>query len=194
MKLTAVAAMVVLALTGFSTGRGHSRGHSSSGGGGGCSSSSQRHDSSSNSSTSGGSSGYSGSSGSTYGDDDDLYGSGTGGSSTTRRPTYRSTPSSTASGSGTATENGTVRLVRCAKVERPYATVEVINPNRKTVTYAVSTTFYDDQNNWLDDATTRIKVPGKGKAMVKVKVDTGDGLISRLGRCEVDPEAREATR
>ncbi|MGW6357133.1 hypothetical protein ACWFR5_18685 [Streptomyces sp. NPDC055092] len=81
LKLTALAAVVVLALTGFSTGRGHggsgkskSRGSSSSSsGGGGCSSSKQNH---------GG--GYNGSHHSDYDDDDyddDSYGS-SGGSDT----------------------------------------------------------------------------------------------------------------
>ncbi|MFF2505089.1 hypothetical protein ACFVTY_17155 [Streptomyces sp. NPDC058067] len=87
LKLTALATVVVLALTGFSTGRGHggsgkSRGGSgsswsggshSSSGGGGCSSSKQNH---------GG--GYTGSHHSDYGDDsydDDSYGS-SGGSDT----------------------------------------------------------------------------------------------------------------
>ncbi|WP_019075504.1 hypothetical protein [Streptomyces hokutonensis] len=49
LKLTAVLALTVLTLTGFSTGRHHSGSrHRSGGGGGGCSSSSQDHDTSTN--------------------------------------------------------------------------------------------------------------------------------------------------
>ncbi|MFG2520582.1 hypothetical protein [Streptomyces sp. NPDC048527] len=103
LKLTALAAVVVLALTGFSTGHGHggsgksrSRGSSSSSSGGGCSSSKQNHGSSYN--------------GSHYNDnddddyyDDDSYGS-SGGSDTT--------PTDTATGS--ATGDADVVIVDCA--------------------------------------------------------------------------------
>ena len=81
LKLTAVSTLVVLALTGFSTGRGHGGGSGShdGGGGGGCSSSSQNHDSSSG-----------GSHRDHYDDDDyddDDYGSGSsGGSEATASP------------------------------------------------------------------------------------------------------------
>ena len=59
LKLTAVSALVVLTLTGFSTGRSSG---GSGDGGGGCSSSSQNHDSSSS-----------------HRDDDDDYDAGSGG-------------------------------------------------------------------------------------------------------------------
>ncbi|MEV0177384.1 hypothetical protein AB0I00_40590 [Streptomyces sp. NPDC050803] len=49
LKFTAVTALVVLALTGFSSGRGHGGSSGDSDSGGGCSSSSQNHDSSSGS-------------------------------------------------------------------------------------------------------------------------------------------------
>ena len=104
LKLTALAAVVVLALTGFSTGHGSgsgsgkskSRGSSSSShSGGGCSSSKQNH---------GG--GYTGSH--HYDDDDydydDSYGSSSGGSDTT--------PTDTATGS--ATGDADVVIVDCA--------------------------------------------------------------------------------
>ncbi|MGW0814241.1 hypothetical protein ACWD00_13485 [Streptomyces viridiviolaceus] len=103
-RYTAVAALVVLTPTGFSTGRGHGSGDGE--GGGGCSSSSQDHDSSS--STGGGS----------YGDhdyDDDDHGSGGGDGG-------NSTPS---------LQDATVELVSCATQEKPYAIVEVTNPNTR---------------------------------------------------------------
>ncbi|MFJ8821462.1 hypothetical protein ACIREE_06725 [Streptomyces sp. NPDC102467] len=197
LKLTAVAAMVVLALTGFSTGRGHghSRGHSSGSGGGGCSSSSQSHDSSSNSSTSGGSSsssGSSGSSGSTYDDDDDLYGSdssgSSGGSSYTRRPGYPSTPTSSASGNGRSTQDGTARLIKCADAKTPYATVEVRNPNSKSVRFDVHVTFVDAYGSTVSALFHEVKVPGKGKVTTKVPVG-GDDPDAVVDHCEVNPDA-----
>ncbi|MFI7383346.1 hypothetical protein [Streptomyces sp. NPDC049813] len=195
LKLTAVAAMVVLALTGFSTGRGHSRGHSGSGGGG-CSSSSQNHGGSSNSSTSGGgygssgSSGSSGSTGSTYDDDDDdRYGSGTtGGSSYNRRRGYRSTPTSSASGRGRTAQDGVARLVACADVSRPYATVEVRNPNAERLRFAAHITFTDASGATVKDVYHEVKAGAKEKVTVKVPVGSAD-RAARVAHCAVDRDA-----
>ncbi|WP_428957639.1 hypothetical protein [Streptomyces sp. cg35] len=190
-KLTALAGIVVLALTGFSTGRGHghSRGHSS--GGGGCSSSSQSHDSSSHSSTSGGTSG------STYDDDDDVYGSGSsgsssGGSSYTRRPHYRSTPTSSATGSGRTLQDGTARLITCADAKTPYATVEIRNPNSRSVRFDVHVSFLDASGGTVNALFHEVKVVAKGKVTTKVPVG-GDALAARVDHCDVDPEALPQT-
>ncbi|MFJ4711421.1 hypothetical protein [Streptomyces sp. NPDC088785] len=183
-KLTAVAALVVLALTGFS--RGHGRHHSSGGGGGGCSSSSQDHDSSSHS-TSGGStydsSTYDGSTygGSTPDDDDDPV------AVPTVRHRNRSTPSATAG--GTALQEGTARLLGCADATRPWSTVEVTNPNGRAVTYTVSTTYFDDADRRIQEKTARVRVPARGKAVAKVPVDTRAEVLDRVDHCEADPEA-----
>ncbi|MFF1448538.1 hypothetical protein ACFVYF_10345 [Streptomyces sp. NPDC058274] len=193
LKFTAVLAMVVLALTGFSSGRGHGSRHSS-GGGGGCSSSSQNHDSSSSSTSSGGSySSGSTTSGSTddYDDpyDDSTSSSSTGstgstgssGSSYNRRPTHRSTSSS-----GTSTlEDGTAKLISCATKKKPYATVEVTNPNSRKATFATSVTFKDEADIWITDEYAEVTVPAKGKATVRVEVG-GSGLIDSVDHCEVD--------
>ncbi|EFL32899.1 predicted protein [Streptomyces viridochromogenes DSM 40736] len=197
LKFTAVLVLVVLALTGFSTGRGRggSHGHSSSGGhGGGCSSSSQDHDSSS-SSTSGGGYGSGGSSGGSYGsdDDDDYYASSggstsSGGGSYTRRPNYGSTPtSSSGSGSGKALRDGTAKLVSCASAARPYATVEVSNPNGRKATFSVSVTFEDAQGITVVDRYGDVTVPAQGRATVDVEV--GPGLVDSVDHCEVDGQA-----
>jgi hypothetical protein len=184
-----VLVLVVLALTGFSTGRGRggSHGHGGSGGGG-CSSSSQDHDSS-RSSTSGG--GYSG--GSYDSDDDDHYGnsggSGGGGSSYTRRPDYGSTPtSSSGSGSRKALQDGTAKLVSCATPARPYATVEVSNPNGREAAFSVSVTFEDAQGITVIDRYGDVTVPAKGTATVDVQVG-GTGLVDSVDHCVVDRQA-----
>ncbi|MET7483347.1 hypothetical protein [Streptomyces sp. NPDC005538] len=174
LKFTAVLAMVVLTLTGFSTGRHHStsRHRSSGGGGGGCSSSSQDHDTST---SSGGSS-----SGGTSGDS-------SGSSSYTRRPNYRSTPTSTATGSGGGTLlDGTAKLVSCATATRQYATVEVSNPNSRKATFSVDVTFKDAQDNEVDFNYKDVKVPANGKATVRVPVL---GTSTPVDHCEVDPRA-----
>ncbi|MFC9680163.1 hypothetical protein [Streptomyces sp. NPDC056948] len=187
LRFTAVLVLAVLALTGFSTGRGRggSHGHGG-GGGGGCSSSSQDHDSS-RSSTSGG--GYGGGS---YDSDDDSYGSSGssgGGSSYTRRPDYGSTPtSSSGSGSRKALEDGTARLVSCATPARPYATVEVSNPNGRKADFSVSVTFEDAQGITVIDRYGDVTVPAKGKATVDVQVG-GTGLVDSVDHCEVDRQA-----
>ncbi len=191
LKFTAVLVLVVLALTGFSTGRGRGGGHGHGGGsgGGGCSSSSQDHDSS-RSSTSGG--GYGGGS---YDSDDDSYGSSGsggsgGGSSYTRRPNYGSTPtSSNGSGSRKALQDGTAKLVSCATPARPYATVEVSNPNGREADFSVSVTFEDAQGITVIDRYGDVTVPAKGKATVDVQVGGGTGLVDSVDHCEVDRQA-----
>ncbi|MFD5075639.1 hypothetical protein [Streptomyces sp. NPDC058371] len=188
LKFTAVLAMVVLALTGFSTGRhGSSKSrHSSGGGGGGCSSSSQNHDSSS---TSSGGSYSSGSTTSGSSDDyDDSYGDSTStsssGSSYNRRPNHRSTPSSSSTGKSTL-EDGTAKLISCATKKKPYATVEVTNPNSRKATFWTSVTFKDDADIWITDEYAEVSVPAKGKATVRVNVG-GSGLVDSVDHCEVD--------
>ncbi|MGI5426584.1 hypothetical protein [Streptomyces sp. CA-179760] len=188
LKFTAVLVLVVLALTGFSTGRGRggSHGHGGSSGGGGCSSSSQNHDSS-RSSTSGG--GSYGSSGGSYDSDDDSYGSSGGGSSYTRRPDYGSTPtSSSGSGSRKALRDGTAKLVSCATPARPYATVEVGNPNGREADFSVSVTFEDAQGITVVDRYGDVTVPANGKATVDVRVGAA-GLVDSVDHCEVDRQA-----
>jgi hypothetical protein len=168
LKLTAVLALTVLTLTGFSTGRHHSSSrHRSSGGGGGCSSSSQDHDTSTSS------------------------GGSTGGSYT-HRPNYRSTPTSTAtSGSGSSSlQDGTARLVSCATATKQYATVEVSNPNSRKATFSVDVTFKDAQDNEVDFNYADVKVPANGKATVRVRVL---GTSTPVDHCEVDPRATAGT-
>ncbi|MFD4482201.1 hypothetical protein ACFWPU_39655 [Streptomyces sp. NPDC058471] len=191
-KITAVLTLSALALTGFTTGRGHGGGsrHSS---GGGCSSSSQNHDSSSSSSS--GSSGASGSSGSTtsgsgYDDDDGAYGSSgdssTSGGSYNRRPTHRSTPSS--SPGGEQLESAQAELVRCATKTAPYATVKVTNGNRKAARFWVSVTFEDANGITVIEESEKVKVPGKGKATTRIEI-SGEGLADSVAHCDVDPQA-----
>ncbi|WP_330458407.1 hypothetical protein OIB37_16775 [Streptomyces sp. NBC_00820] len=199
LRFTAVLALVVLALTGFSRG-GHSR--HGGGGGGGCSSSHQDHDGSSSSYSSSGGGGYSG--GSSYGDsDDDSYdgsddgsdgtyassGSGSGGGGyRTHRPTYRSTPTASSSGGRGALQDGTAKLISCAAEQRPYATVEVTNPNDREADFRAQVTFYDAAGiELLTDSSPTVSVPAKGKARVRVAV--GAHVLTSVDHCEAEPEA-----
>ncbi|MFH9014810.1 hypothetical protein ACH4C6_25955 [Streptomyces sp. NPDC017943] len=182
-----MSALVVLALTGFSSGRGRGGGHGGDGGGGGCSSSSQDHDSS-RSSSSGGAYGSGGSYGSDdpY-DDDDDYGS-TGGGSYNRRPNYGSTPtSSPGSGRGKDLEDGTARLVSCATPSAPYATVEVSNPNARKATFTVWVTFTDDSGDTVVTGSADVAVRGDDEATVRVEVDAD--LVDSVADCRADREA-----
>jgi hypothetical protein len=183
-----VLVLVVLALTGFSSGRGRGGGHGHGGGGGGCSSSSQDHDSSRSSTSSGGSYGSSGSSGGSYGSDDDDHGSSSGGSSYTRRPNYRSTPTSS-SGSGKALKDGTAKLVSCATPAAPYATVEVRNPNGRKAGFSVSVTFEDAQGITVVSRYGDVTVPANGTATVDVRVGGGSSLVDSVDHCDVDRQA-----
>jgi hypothetical protein len=193
--------MVVLALTGFSSGRGHKIRSHDSGGGGGCSSSRQDHDSSS-SSTSGGSSYGSGSSGSDpYGSSSgssgspgsDAYGSGTstsgsGGGTYRSRPTHRSTPTASSSATAQAPKDGTAVLVHCASEEDPYTTVEVRNPNGREVLFTVKVAYKDETGFTMADSSSQVSVPSKGKATVRMAA-AGTGVVDRIDHCQVDPRA-----
>ncbi|QNP75918.1 hypothetical protein IAG44_23420 [Streptomyces roseirectus] len=167
-RLTAVSTLVVLALTGFSSGRGHGSGSHSGGGGGGCSSSRQDHDSSS--STSGGSSG-----GSHYRDydDDDSTGSTGGGSSS--------------SGSSTRTsvvQDARVSLVECATRKKPYATVKITNPNSTLDRFEITVRFLDASGAVVAAPLTNELVSGRKTEDVRILV--GDAaLAAKVARCEV---------
>ncbi|MGW7609749.1 hypothetical protein ACWGKW_21225 [Streptomyces sp. NPDC054766] len=206
LRFTVVSVMVVLALTGFSSGRGHrSRSHDS-GGGGGCSSSRQDHDSSSSSTTSGGGGSYgSGSSSSDpYGSDpygsssrspgSDAYGSGTstsgsGGGTYRSRPTHRSTPTATSSATARALKDGTAVLVHCASEEDPYTTVEVRNPNGREALFTVKVGYKDRTGFTMADSGSQVSVPANGKATVRMAA-ASTGAVDRLDHCEVDPKAK----
>ncbi|UUU22945.1 hypothetical protein [Streptomyces sp. DSM 40750] len=182
LKFASMAVIVVLALTGFSTGRGSSGGSSSSGGtsssggssdgGGGCSSSSQDHDTSS-SSSGGSSSGKS----YDYDDNDDDYDDSYGDSST----------EDTGSGEEQL-ESATVRLVKCATVKEPYATVEVTNPNASDAAFWVDVSFKDKNGATIKDETWKIDVPGDDKVTVDIEM-ARKSMASSVDHCVAEPEA-----
>ncbi|GAB2976414.1 hypothetical protein GCM10023080_046320 [Streptomyces pseudoechinosporeus] len=192
LKFTAALSLVVLALTGFSTGRHGHGGGSGGSGGGGCSSSSQDHGSSS-STTSGGSygSGSDDDSDDSYDDsyDDSGSTSTSGGGSSTRRPGYRSTPTPSSTGTSSAElEDGTAKLVSCATATTPYATVEVTNPNKREAEFQVWVTFYDAEGTLLlSNNSPVVTVPAKGKATTQVTL--GKRFLASVDHCEADPEA-----
>jgi hypothetical protein len=166
LRYTAISALVVLSLTGFSTGR-HGHGHGGDGGGG-CSSSGQDHDSSS---SSGGSSG--GTSGSRYHDyDDDTYGDDTG--------------SGDSGGTGEA-QAADLNLITCVMEDQPWSTVEVSNPNAVEYTFSVTVLFKDADGTTIDEGTEEVTVPADGVGAVRVPYD-GSGTPDH---CELGPGAGE---
>ncbi|MFE2532134.1 hypothetical protein [Streptomyces sp. NPDC059371] len=178
LRFTAVSALVVLALTGFSSGRHGSRSHHS---GGGCSSSSQDHDSSSTSG-SGGSSGSGDGSGTSTDD--------SGGATYRSRPTDRSTttapsPSRTAQ----PLKDGTAVLVHCASTDDPYATVEIRNPNGRDGIFALKISFKDRNGVTIIESGDQVSVPAKDKTTYRVPVAGAGGGVDQIDHCEVDPRA-----
>ncbi|WP_327740934.1 hypothetical protein OHA87_26025 [Streptomyces sp. NBC_00493] len=164
LKLTAVATMVVVALTGFTTGRshGHSKSRSSSSGGG-CSSSSQSHDSTSSHVSKG------------------------GGSSYTRHTRHRSTTPS--SSSTRNLQDATVKLLKCADAQQAYALVTVTNPNSARVRFDVHGAFLGTGGNTVADRHHEVEVASRGKATVQVPVGSKT-LAADVDRCRIDPYAR----
>lgn len=150
MKLAAVLAVVVLALTGFSTsshGHGHGSSHSS-GDGGGCS----------NDRKSNGGYGSTTTTTNDYDDDDDDYdyGSGSDSSSVTDEPTLDAAPVPTA--------DPEVRVVKCAqpgKGSRKAVTssqVELTPVTFGTAEVDITVTFSDSATNTLDTAHLRVEL------------------------------------
>ncbi|WP_367322432.1 hypothetical protein [Streptomyces sp. HUAS ZL42] len=167
LKFTAVTAMVVLALTGFSTGRGHGTKHDSDGSGGGCSSSSQDHDSSS--STSGGSSSGSGS----YHDDDD----------------YDDTSGSGSSSGETATtaDAADVEVVECATKDDPAAKFDVTNRNDRDGTFKVDIAFKDASGATVEERGMEVEVAAGSTVTVGMKLSSADA--AKVAHCDADPVA-----
>ncbi|MET8667057.1 hypothetical protein ABZV87_22355 [Streptomyces tendae] len=165
LRFTAISALVVLSLTGFSTGR---HGHGGDGSGGGCSSSGQDHDGSS--STSGGSDAYK--------DDDDTYGTGRSGHHDYDDDTYGDDSGS--GGSGEA-EGAVLNLITCVREGQPWSTVEVANPNATEYTLAVTVLFKDADGTTIDEGTEEVTVPADGMSAVRVPFD-GSGIPDH---CEV---------
>ncbi len=172
LRFTAVSALVVLGLTGFSTGR-HGHGSDS---GGGCSSSSQDHDSSSSSSG-----------GDAY-QDDDGYGSGTG-YHDYDDDTYDDSGSGGGTGS-TEPEAGRAEMVVCATAAEPYATFQVSNPNDVEYTFTVTVLFKDASGTTLTDASEDVTVPPGGTTPARVRYDGPD---TAPDHCELEQEALEPT-
>ncbi|MEW2515540.1 hypothetical protein [Streptomyces sp. NPDC046870] len=176
-----MSALVVLALTGFSSGRGQG----DSGAGGGCSSSGQDHDGSTpGGDASHGSAPHGGSSDDTSGD---AHGSGTsaGGSGASSQPAPTASPSRGAIG---PLKDGTAVLVHCATVEDPYATVEIRNPNGRDGVFTVKVTFKDAYGHTLIDTGDQVPVPAKDRTTFRVPV-AGTGRVDMIDHCEVDPGA-----
>ncbi|MFF8728056.1 hypothetical protein ACF073_16405 [Streptomyces sp. NPDC015171] len=171
LRLAAVSVLVGMALTGF-TSRGHGHGHSG-GSGGGCSSSGQDHDSSS-STTSGG--GYGSGTRHDYDyDDDDDYGDGTSGGSGGSSPSGH--------------EDGTARLLSCATVKAPYATVEVTNPNAAKSAFDVHITFEDADDLTVSGTIKEVTVPAGGTRTVRVRVDNAEESAPQIDHCDLEPVA-----
>jgi hypothetical protein len=188
LRFTAVSTLVVLTLTGFSTGRhGHHSG--GGGGGGGCSSSHQDHDTSS--STSGGgiskdddNDGYGGSGsyrdsydGNSYAASyDDSYDDGSGGDTG-----YDSTEP--------AQQDATAELVSCATERRPYATVDVTNPNDGDGRFVVTITFQDAGGDAIVSRSERVDVSAHETVRTRVDLGSQKGRAGTVAHCNLDPAA-----
>ncbi|MYU20401.1 hypothetical protein [Streptomyces sp. SID8352] len=179
LRFTAVSALVVLSLTGFTAGRhggGHGGGHD---GGGGCSSGSQDHDGSSSSGGGAykedddddGTGGYGGNGyGNGYGADrdDDDRGGGSGGGDSGLSP-------------------ATVELVSCASDEDPYATVEVTNPNGGEQTFTVTVLFRNAGDTTIQEVSGEATVPAGEVATVRLEFDAATATPGeKPDHCEIE--------
>lgn len=159
---TAVSAMVVLALTGFSSGCGHE----------------SRSDSRSSS----------GSSGSDAHDSGTSTG-GSGGGTHLSRPTHRSTPTASPSSEpARPLKDGTAVLISCASTDDPYAIVDIRNPNARDAVFTVKISFKDEHGFTMIDTRDQVSVPAKDTTTYR-RAMAGAGPLDEIARCEVDPRA-----
>ncbi|MFI1331326.1 hypothetical protein ACH4U7_14525 [Streptomyces sp. NPDC020845] len=186
LRLTAVLAVVLVALTGFKS-RGHGR--HGSGGGGGCSSSNSSHSSSSSGSGSGG---YSdpGSSSDDYDSDSGSSGSGSGGYRYHDRYDDNDSSSSSGSSSGSSSKPGelapAVAVVKCAGKDKngePAATVKVTNQTDRSQTYIVTMDFRDKDSK-VTSGSAYARFAAKQTKTVKVPLDD-PGVVGTVVTCEV---------
>ncbi|MEU5639571.1 hypothetical protein [Streptomyces milbemycinicus] len=191
LRLTAVLAVVLVALTGFKS-RGHGR--HGSGGGGGCSSSNS-HDSSSSSGSGSGSGGYSDSTSDDYGSDDgssgsSSSGSGSGGYRYHDRYDDNDSSSSSGSSSGSSAKPGELApafaVVKCAGKDKngePAATVKVTNQTDRSQTYIVTMDFRDKDSK-VTSGSASARFAAKQTKTVKVPLDD-PGVVGTVVTCEV---------
>ncbi|MEU9761046.1 hypothetical protein ACFYYY_04315 [Streptomyces sp. NPDC001834] len=172
-KLSAVLVVAVLALTGFSTGRGHSGksrgGGSSSSDGGGCSSS-KKSNSDYDYDSSGNNDDY----------DDYDYGSSSSSSGGTAP-----TPS--------ASDAPNAYVFRCAQPRKgkrkavTTATVRLTANATGSHTYEVDVTFLDASGNTVDTGEARVEAEGGDARTVSVRMDN-PRKVSRVKKCRVEAE------
>ncbi|WP_189713310.1 hypothetical protein [Streptomyces phaeofaciens] len=173
LRFAAVSVLVVLALTGFSTGK--SRGHDS-GDDGGCSSSGQDHD---GSSSGGGpsSSGPSASRDHDYGLDATIDTTDTGGGGSVAQTPAR-------------TDVADIRLERCATADVPNARLYVSNYNDTEGVFLLHVDFVDASGDFVEERTMKVKVAARDWTMVQVNLDPADA--AKVDHCEVEPVAKSA--
>ncbi|MFJ2946680.1 hypothetical protein ACIO8H_03395 [Streptomyces sp. NPDC087226] len=158
--------MVVLALTGFSSGRD----------GGGCSNSGQEHDGSAPDV------GAPVSSSPTASPSASPSGDGSG-----SQPTPTPSPSRS---KAPPLKDGTAVLVRCVSVDDPYATVEIRNPNGRDAVLNLRVSFADANGFVLFEAGGQISVPAKDTWTYRVPAKSPH--LDKIVRCDVDPVAKAA--
>ncbi|WP_395576598.1 hypothetical protein [Streptomyces sp. BK79] len=185
LRLTAVSVMVVLALTGFSSGRDQANSSEDNSGGAGCSSSGQDHDGSTpDGSVPPGSS----PTGSPSSDSHDSKASDDEAGGGTAQPTPTVSPTSS---SAQPLKDGTAVLVRCASTEDPYATVEVRNPNGRDTVLDLKVSFADQHGFTLLDTGHQLLVSAKGTTTYRVPI-AGSQYADKIAQCKVDPVAAAA--
>lgn len=155
--------MVILALTGLSSGCGNGSRSDDSGGPQG-------------SSSSGTSSSAAHGSGASTG--------GSGGDT----PTPRSTPTASPSETAPPLKDGTAVLVSCATPDDPYATVEIRNPNGRDAVFTVKIDFKDKRGSTMIDTGNQVSVPAKDTTTYRVAM-ASTGRLEEIARCEVNPRA-----
>ncbi|MFF9124454.1 hypothetical protein ACF09J_14305 [Streptomyces sp. NPDC014889] len=87
--------------------------------------------------------------------------------------------------------DATVRLIGCATRKKPYATVEIDNPNDSRAEFQARVAFYDaDGTLLLTNSSPLVAVPAKGRATTEVRLDGGH--LPAVDHCEPDPTASPA--
>ncbi|MCL8016282.1 hypothetical protein [Streptomyces sp. AS02] len=129
------------------------------------------------------------------GSDGDSSGGGGGGCSSSSQDHDSSSSSTSGGGSGSGSssssnlQDGSARLVTCATVEKPYATIEVTNPNGVRRSFEVHVVFEDVKDRALSDNTQEFSVPARQTKTVQVPMYNAEKNAAKVATCVLDPEA-----
>ncbi|MFG2120733.1 hypothetical protein [Streptomyces sp. NPDC048710] len=102
-------------------------------------------------------------------------------------PSYDDSDDDSDGGGNGYIEAATVKLVSCATRKKPYATVEVTNPNDTSATFSVTVYYKDKRSKFIDYDDLDVTVPANGRQTARIPFNKA--YFARLDHCEPQSNA-----